>query len=556
MPHRSTPGATRAPWPRLALALAAALACALVSTRAGAQRPVRDAVAPDASRIVAFDTTAIPPYVPREFRGVWISPADGADWPSRPGLGASRQQAELLALLDRAQAIGLNAVIFHVRTSGDALYPTSLAPWSARITGTQGESPEWDPLAFAVREAHARGMQLHAWFNPFRASLDGGIAAAPTHVTRAHPGWVVRYGSQLWIDPGLPEARDAVLDAVVEVVQRYDVDGVHLDDFFYPYQETRTVSRRVGKGRRRHTVTSTELIDFPDARSWKRHGAGWTDRGDWRRRNIDAFVEALAARVHEAKPWVLVGISPFGLWRPGAPAGITGLDAYGEIYADSRKWLREGWVDYLAPQLYWPLEGAQDRFRALDDWWRAQNPLGRHLWPGLYTAGATGRGGWDASEIPRQIATLREGRRGSAESDGHVHFRIASLGGRDPLAAALGERLGREQYRGPALVPESPWLAGVAPGAPVAQLADVGGGTLLLLGVRDSVPLAWWLVQARLAPGQWTTRVVPASTRQLALDELSPAADLVVVRGIARTGRTGARATVALPRPPRAPMGN
>ena len=534
------PISTLAPATRLLLAVAS-----LAAVSAGAQ----PSAPRDMSRVVAIDTSAIPPYVPREFRGVWISSADGSDWPSRPGLSAERQQRDLIALLDRAKAIGLNAVIFHVRLSGDAFYSTSLAPWSQKLTGTQGEHPGYDPLAVAVREAHARGLQLHAWFNPFRASLDGGIRPSATHVTRAHPEWVVRYGPQQWIDPGIPAAREAVLATIVDVVQRYDIDAVHLDDFFYPYKETKTFTRRVGKGRKRRTISETRVLDFPDAKSWKRYRGTFRDRDDWRRHNIDDFVETLYRRVHETKPWVLVGISPFGIWRPGTPPGVSGLDAYHEIYADSRKWLRQGWVDYFAPQLYWEVDGVQNRFRALDAWWRTQNPQSRHLWPGLYTAGSVGRAPWTIDEIPRQISTLRDTRAGSAEAGGHIHFRIRSLAAEgDPLSVALGDRLGRENYRGPALVPEAPWLGGTAPLAPIAQIVDPAD-PMLLLAVRDSEPLAWWLVQVRDSDGRWTTAILPAERRQLLLREVAPRIDLVVVRAIHRTGITGDRTAITVRRP-------
>src|SRR5689334_2499172 len=308
---------------------------------AGTQSVIPQGAPRDMSRVALRDSTVFPPIILREFRGAWLSPAADGDWPSRAGLSAEQQQRELITLLDRARTIGLNAVIFHVRLSGDALYATPLAPWSAKLMRTQGVSPGYDPLELVVREAHARGLQVHAWFNPFRASLDGGIKAAPNHVTRAHASWVRRYGPQQWIDPGIPEARDFVLATIIDVVKRYDVDGVHLDDFFYPYRETRTYWRRVGRGRNRHSESYTKELDFPDESSWRKHGRGkWKSRDDWRRHNIDDFIEKLYVQVHETKPWVAVGISPFGIWRPDAPPGISGLDAYREIYADSRKWLR------------------------------------------------------------------------------------------------------------------------------------------------------------------------------------------------------------------------
>ncbi|GAC1651443.1 MAG: hypothetical protein NVS4B3_12130 [Gemmatimonadaceae bacterium] len=551
MPSRLS-NASRDPsrgWRRLVPVVALALAWRAASGQnvmpRGAQR--------DVSQVVVLDTTLVPPVVPREFRGVWISSADGGDWPSRSGLSAAAQQSELIALIERARAIGLNAVIFHVRLSCDALYATSLAPWSAKLTGIQEVAPGYDPLAVAVREAHARGLQVHAWFNPFRASLDGKIRAAPTHVTKTHPGWVRRYGPQLWIDPGIPEAREAVIATILDVVQRYDIDGVHLDDFFYPYRETRTLTRRVGRGHRRHTVRFTRELAFPDAASWHRYGlrAQWTDRAHWRRHNIDDFVATLYRRVHESKPWLLVGVSPFGIWRAGTPAGIAGLDAYRETYADSRKWLREGWVDYLAPQLYWPIEGPQNRFRALDAWWRSQNPLGRSLWPGLYTAGSVGHAVWAVDEIPRQIATLRQARQGSVEANGHIHFRLGSLVlGSGPLAGALADRLETEDYSAPALVPEAQWLPGKPPAAPLALVADAGGGggPVLLLAVRDTTPLAWWLIQTRAMRGRWTTTVLPATTRQLALDDALSSPDIAVISAIDRVGRSSVPTSIRVHR--------
>ena len=275
---------------------------------------------------------ALPPPLTREFRGAWISPVEGGEWPSRPGLPAEQQQAQLAALFDRARAVGLNAVIFHVRTGADAMYPTPRAPWSAYLTGKLGRppSPMYDPVAFAVRQAHERGLQFHAWFNPFRVSPP---MAAARHtrgdIATDHPKWVVRYGDQLWIDPGIPAARRAVLDAILEVVDRYDIDAVHLDDYFYPYLEERVVHRRVRRHHRWHRITVHETLRFPDEASWRKYGRarGWTDRADWRRANIDEFIRELYTEVKARKPWVEVGISPFGIWRPGHPAGITGLDA-------------------------------------------------------------------------------------------------------------------------------------------------------------------------------------------------------------------------------------
>lgn len=337
-----------------------------------------------------------------EFRGAWVASVHNLDWPSKPGLSAERQQAELRAILDRARDVGLNAILLQIRPSADALYASKIEPWSAFLTASQGTSPGYDPLAFAVREAHTRGLQLHAWFNPFRAATNAKAGFAKNHVSRTHPEWVRRHGSLLWIDPGVPAAREYVLGVILDVVRRYDIDGVHIDDYFYPYPTK-------GAG------------DFADSASWKEHGSGGS-RSDWRRENINRFVEAMYRRVKAEKPKVQVGISPFGIWRPGVPEGIeAGLDAYGQLHCDAKLWLERGWCDYLSPQLYWSISPAKQSFPALLDWWRAQSKAGRPVWPGI----ATERIGSSrpASEIAKQIALARSG----TDQPGHIHWNMKAL---------------------------------------------------------------------------------------------------------------------------------
>jgi uncharacterized lipoprotein YddW (UPF0748 family) len=504
-----------------------------MTTRAAAQVPQ---AAP-----VAYD----PPPVPREFRAAWVTPLwdrGFKDWPSSPGLSPDSQRAELRTLLDHAASIGLNAVVLHVRLAGDALYPTNYAPWSAYLSGTSGAGPApmYDPLAFAVSEAHARGLQLHAWFNPFRAMLPIFAGkAAPTHVTRAHPDWIVKYGTQTWIDPGNPAARKYVLETILDVVKRYDVDGVHIDDYFYPYRETRTTVRRVKKKK----VRVTRAIEFADNKSWQRYGVakGWTNRDSWRRSNIDDFIRSLYHEVKETKPAVLVGVSPFGIWRSGTPAGVTGLDAFSEIYADARRWLAEGWVDYLAPQLYWEVSGAQDRFRALDAWWRTQNPLGRYIWPGLYTSHVYGgTDPWPAAEIETQIATIRDARNGTNDVPGHIHFRLAALfADNDRIAGQIAP-----EYVERALVPAFPWLGGAAPASPVVAAVSTDGPPAFTIAAGDTIPVRWWLIQARGKDGVWTTNLRPASIGQMTLDLFGGTVpDEIAVSAV---GPTGAASTPSI----------
>ncbi len=326
-----------------------------------------------------------------EFRGAWVATVHNLDWPSRPGLSAAAQQAELRAILDRARSLKLSAILFQVRPMSDALYASETEPWSQFLTGKQGQSPGYDPLAFAIREAHARGLELHAWINPFRAASNARATLSAQHVARRHPEWVRRYGAQLWLDPGEPAARAYVLGIFEDIVRRYDLDGVHIDDYFYPYPLKGGAA-------------------FPDDASWQRFGlTSGLSRADWRRENINDFVRSMYRRVKTLKPGVLVGISPFGIWRPGVPAGTTAqLDPFAHLFADSRKWLAEGWCDYLAPQLYWNIEGEQS-FPLLLDWWREQSP-GKPVWPGLAvdrigrTRPCTGDRSPNSAEPPRDRA--------------------------------------------------------------------------------------------------------------------------------------------------------
>jgi len=468
------------------------------------------AAAPMSHRTRALEE---PPPVPREFRAAWSTPVWDRglrDWPSVAGLSPDSQRAELRALLDHASSIGLNAILLHVRIAGDAMYPTKYAPWSAYLTGTSGlgPNPSYDPLQFAVEEAHARGIQLHAWFNPFRAMMPIFAGkAGPTHVTRTHPEWIRKYGTETWIDPGDPAARKWVLETMLDVVKRYDVDGIHIDDYFYPYRESRVVTRRVKKRRVRSRVD----IEFPDDKTWKKYGkpAGFSDRDAWRRANIDDFVKTLYSSVKAIKPSMLVGISPFGIWRPGAPPGVTGLDSYAEIYADSRRWLREGWLDYIAPQIYWEVGGEQDRFRLLDAWWRSENPQGRYIFPGLYSSHVWGESGaWPLDAIKTQITTLRNARAGGSDVLGHVHFRLAGLFAEsDRLAGTL-----TDLYAQRAIPPAYPWLGAAIPAAPVIDLVRPDSTTKaasFTVTPGDSTAVRWWLIQTRGRDGVWTTSLRP-----------------------------------------------
>ncbi len=439
-------------------------------------------------------SSQLPPPPAREFRGAWIATVGNIDWPSKPGLSTEQQKNELLAILDRAVQLRLNALIFQVRTSCDALYASKLEPWSEYLTGKMGQAPEpfYDPLTFAVEEAHKRGIELHAWFNPYRAryhSAKSPITA--THISKTKTSLVRTYGKYLWLDPGERDAQEHSLAVILDVVKRYDVDGIHIDDYFYPYKEKDSAGR---------------LVDFPDDASWKRSGvAGKMSRDDWRRENINSFIHRLHTSIHAAKPHVKFGISPFGIWRPGHPEKIKGLDAYDALYADARKWLQNGWLDYCAPQLYWAIEPEAQSYPVLLKWWSEQNHKSRHLWPGNNSARVGSA--WKPEEIANQIAITRK----QSGASGNIHWNVSSL---MSDAKGLAATLATQVYTQPALVPASPWLDKIAPPRPAVTLQyDAAKDRFeMLWQPAETEPVARWLVQTR-TDGKWESFITTAVSK-------------------------------------------
>jgi len=446
-----------------------------------------------------------PPEPKREFRGAWVATVANINWPSKPGLSVTSQKAELLAILDTAGENNLNAILLQVRPACDALYKSDLEPWSGYLTGTMGKapSPAYDPLEFAVSAAHRRGLELHAWFNPFRALHHSSKSPiARNHISKTRPDLVHRYGGYLWLNPGEPAARQHSLKVIRDVVRRYDIDGVHFDDYFYPYPE---------KDARGGTLT------FPDRAAWQKYGKGLS-RSDWRRKNVNTFVQQVQKAVHAEKPWVQFGISPFGIWRPGYPKQVRGLDAYNSLYADSRKWLQQGWVDYLVPQLYWTIDSTGQSFPVLLEWWEEQNPKNRHLWAGLNTV-KVGES-WSSSEILNQVKLTRQ-----FGSHGHIHYNISEFT-RNP---GFAKQIRASAYPTVALPPASPWLDRTPPPRP--KLDVIKG---------SSSPATWtpgkgesahrWLVQVK-SGATWKTTVLTGSLHQ---HQLTPQADAIVVRAVDR----------------------
>jgi uncharacterized lipoprotein YddW (UPF0748 family) len=466
-----------------------------------------------------------PPNPPREFRGAWIATVGNIDWPSKPGLAVAEQKTELLSLLDRAVQLHLNAIIFQIRPVCDALYSSPIEPWSEYLTGVMGRPPQpfYDPLAFAIGEAHKRGLELHAWFNPFRALRSQSKSlVAWNHISQTHPELVRKYGAQLWLDPGEPAAREYVLRVVMDVVKRYDVDGVAFDDqLLYPYQEKDAAGH---------------VLNFPDDASWQKYGLrSGLSRNDWRRANGDEFIRNVYLSIKAVKPWVKFGISPFGIWRPGFPQQIKGLDAYNSLYADSRLWLANGWLDYLAPQLYWPVDAPQQSFSVLLNWWSSQNVKGRHLWPGLDAAGVGEK--FTADEIALQIQITRA----QAGADGEIFYHLRTLAENPALANILGAKNVQT-----ALVPASPWLDSVPPDKPMLNVT-IGKNSSVTASWKVGGEPAWlWVLQFRTNE-VWTTQILPAHQTDYLFENLAPNA--ISIRAVDRVGNLSAP-TVLSPQSP------
>jgi uncharacterized lipoprotein YddW (UPF0748 family) len=532
-----------------ALAAASAAGCAVPDRPA----PLIDAVPPapttprpaPAAGEPPWPADELPPAAPRELRGAWVATVANIDWPSRPGLSAAQQRAEALALLERARTLNLNLLVLQVRPAGDAVYPSALEPWTEFLSGEQGRAPwqageaAWDPLAFWLEEAHARAIELHVWFNPYRArhSMAKSPPVAP-HLAVRQPALVKRYGDQLWMDPGEPAAAAHTLAVVADVLRRYAVDGVHIDDYFYPYPVLANPAAGAG---------SAEL-PFPDDASFARYAAaGGTlardqSRDDWRRANVDALVERLHDTVHTLRPGTRFGISPFGIGRPDRrPAGITGFSQFDKLYADVEKWLQQGWLDYLVPQLYWPIDRKGQEFPLLlAHWQREVSQLSptppRHLWPGLFTSQVkksadepTGPRAWPAAELLAQVELMRA--QGTA---GHIHFSLVALAqDRSGLASALQAGA----YATPALVPATPWLDERVPAAPTLRR----DGELLRIepgagAPGNDVPVARWALWRRI-DGAWRFAVLPGAARQFGAER----ADRIALAAISRTGVEGPR---------------
>lgn len=374
-----------------------------------------------------------------EFRAAWIATVDNIDWPSKKGLPVDSQKAEFIRILDLHKKNGLNAIIMQIRPATDAFYPSPYEPWSEWLSGVQGKppSPYYDPLQFMIDETHKRSMEFHAWCNPYRADFSIGKASiAPSHITRIHPQWFLDYGGKKYFDPGNKEAQEFVVDVIRDITERYDVDAVHFDDYFYPY-------RVAGK-------------EFPDSLSYAQYGKGMT-KDDWRRSNVDSIIYKLFTVIRKTKPHVQFGISPFGVWRnadkdPRGSNTKAGQTNYDDLYADILLWLQKGWIDYVAPQLYWEMGHKAAPYEVLIDWW-SKNTYGKHCYIGLGIYRANGRDeAWkDSTLLPRQIEMLRN----TPNIHGMVFFSSKSFFNNPN---GWNDSLRLNYFKEPALLPVMPWL--------------------------------------------------------------------------------------------------
>jgi len=427
-----------------------------------------------------------PPLDVAEFRAAWIATVANINWPSRSGLPTAQQQGEAIKLLDFLANHNYNAVIFQVRPQADALYQSDIESWSYFLTGQQGKAPQpfYDPLTFWINEAHKRGMELHVWLNPYRAYHTTGGEISAASVVKTNPEMVVKLQNGMyWMDPARKDVQDRTTAVVEDLVKRYDVDGIHFDDYFYPYD-----SYNGGK-------------DFPDDQTWNtyKNAGGKLSRGDWRRKNVDDFIARVGKVVKKEKNFVKFGISPFGIWRPGYPQSIAGYDQYEKLYADAKKWINEGWVDYLTPQLYWKTDQIAQSFPVLLHWWESENTKDRHIWPGI-NAGLIEEEGYE-NELFNQLMITRGM---LADDPGAVLWNLKALMNDKETEKALAE----SYFRKPALVPPSPWMDNKAPKSPEV-FTQLDGNTLRISWEHpDQNDVFRWVLYFQYEGSKWDFKIL------------------------------------------------
>ena len=455
------------------------------------------------------------PAIRREFRGVWIASVANINWPSRNNLSVEQQKTEAIQMLDMLRDNNFNAVIFQARPSADALYTSELEPWSYFLTGKTGEPPypNYDPLQFWIEESHKRGMELHVWLNPYRAHhSNGGAVSALSMVNKLSDITMRLRNGMYWFDPANPKTQGHVSNVVKDLVKRYDLDAIHFDDYFYPY------------------ATYNSGKDFPDTASWNAYvsSGGTLSRADWRRDSVNRFVERIYKEIHAEKNHVRFGISPFGIWKPGFPAGVVGSSQYDELYADAKLWLNKGWVDYFSPQLYWPIESKGQPFGNLLNWWKSENTMNRHLWPGLNTVEV--KAADRPSEIKNQIELSREILSGDS---GEIHWSIAGLTKNSNMLPTLKNG----PYKEKALIPKSPWIKAQPLQKPTLFTRDTGSSVQTSWSSKNIGNVFQWVLFTQYN-GVWETEILTrdALSKEIPKTRDGKTLNAIAVKAIDRLG--------------------
>ncbi len=405
-------------------------------------------------------------YPKREMRAVWIATVKNIDWPSSPDLSVDAQMKEMRELLDLVKLYNLNTVVFQIRPAADAFYSSSIEPWSQWLCGSQGTAPEpfYDPLEFVIAECRKRGLDIHVWLNPYRAVTDTGNVTAANHITNIHPEWFLTYGKTVYFDPGLPQTRDYVAGVVSDVVRRYDIDAVHMDDYFYPY--------RIAN------------VNFPDDSTFLIYSRGFSSerKDDWRRENVDLIIKQIHDSIKTIKPWIGFGVSPFGVWRnvdkdPAGSQTKAGQTNYDDLFANILLWQKEGWIDYVTPQIYWQIGKKVADYAILSDWW-SHNTFGCQLYIGQapYRIGrkVIDKEWRTSKEIVRQVQLNRT----FPNISGSMFF-SAKILRRNPLH--LKQRITKDLYRFPSLPTSNNRIQPIIPERPYEATVSVGDGSVNLI---------------------------------------------------------------------------
>ncbi len=388
------------------------------------------------------------PKADREFRGAWVATVANINWPSKKDLTTEEQKAEAITIIEKLYQNNFNAIIFQARPQCDALYKSDLEPWSYYLTGAQGKAPNpfYDPLQFWIDEAHKRGMELHVWLNPYRAHHTDGGEVSELSIVKKNPKLVVKLKTGYWwLDPSKKETQDYSYNVVMDITKRYDVDGIHFDDYFYPYP----------------SYNNDE--DFPDDESWKEYlnSGGKLAKADWRRNSVNVFIERVYKGIKKLKPNVKFGLSPFGIWRPKNPKSVEGFDQYEKLYADAKLWINKGWVDYWSPQLYWKISTIQQSFPILLGWWKEQNLMGRHFWPGISVDRDNTE--LNSAEVVNQMYIVKGM---LPESPGSLCWSVGPI----LKFSELSNAIVKGPYKKQALIPNTPWFKGALPNSPNIQV--------------------------------------------------------------------------------------